>query len=124
MIVTAMSGRYIGESDGRLTEEHRLDQLQAKVSPIGSQANALLIEVTNGRAHCTGTTPDRCETGLLCQFDVIGVNVMFDDVDLAIIAGHGSTMTGKNRIRMKVGYEDIASRRTDTAKLAISAERI
>jgi hypothetical protein len=114
MIVTAMSARDVGKSDGRLTEESRLDQLEAKVSPIGSQADALLIEAADERAHCTGTTPDGYQAGLLTQFDVILVNVMFDGVDLAVVTGHGPAMTGKDSIRMKIGYEDIASGCTDT----------
>jgi hypothetical protein len=122
MIVTAMSASINPENSmGWLPEEHRLYQFETQISPVGLQTDALLIKTPDGMANGTRTTLYRSQTGLFCQFDVIVVYVVFDGVSLAVLAGHGSAMAGQNRIRVKVRHEDVASRRTNPAKLAIGA---
>jgi len=120
LIVNAMSA----SGERRFLEEHRLNQLKPEISAIGSQPYPLPIELSNGRPDNPGRIPQECETGPICQFYVVAMNVVLNAVDTAAFVGHRPTMAGDYRIGMKVGYEDMPSGSTNTIKLLIRGKRI
>ena len=62
---------------------------------------------------------DEGQAGVLRDFDVVGVGVVFDFVHGSRLVGEGATVAGSGSVGVKVGDEDVSAGRADAHQLAV-----